>query len=58
MVSRAILKQHALVSFSMTLNCTRPADSCNVGVIEKLTRACFFQISLETMLNNKYRNSQ
>ena len=40
MVSRAILQQHALVSFSMTPNCTCPADSGNIGVIEKLTSAC------------------
>ena len=51
MVSRAILKQHALLSFSMTPNCTRPADPRNFGVIEKLTRACYFQIALETMLS-------
>ena len=37
-------------SFSTTPNCTRPADSCNFGVIEKLTRARYFQIALETML--------
>ena len=36
----------------LTGNCifSRPADSCNFGVIEKLTRSCFFQIALETML--------
>ena len=38
-----------LVSSSMTPNCTRPAESCNFGVIEKLIRACYFQIALETM---------
>ena len=34
----------------MTPNCIRPADSCNFGVIQKLTRACYFQIAPETML--------
>ena len=34
----------------MTPNCTRPADLRYFGVIEKLTRACYFQIALETML--------
>ena len=27
----------------MMLNFTRPADSCNLGIIEKLTRSCIFQ---------------
>lgn len=27
---------HALASFLMTAKCTRPAESCNFGVIEKL----------------------
>ena len=34
----------------MTPNCTRLADSCNFGVIEKLTRECYFQIAIESML--------
>ena len=34
----------------MTPNCTRAADSCNFGVIEKLTRARYFEIALETMV--------
>ena len=50
MVSRAIGKYHALVSFSMTPNCTRPTNSGDFGVIEKFTRACFFQIALEIMI--------
>ncbi len=39
------------MSFSKTSNCTRPSDSCNFDrLVEKLTRACFFQIALETIL--------
>ena len=34
----------------MTPNCTGPADWCNFGAYEKLLRACFFQIALETIL--------
>ena len=26
------------------------ADSCNFGVVEELTRVCYFQIALETVL--------
>jgi hypothetical protein len=44
------LDKHALVSFSKTSNSTRPSDSCNFDVFEKLTRACYIQIALETML--------
>ena len=49
MVSRAIWKELALVSFSVTPNCTSPQD-CNFGVIDELTRACYFQIAHETTL--------
>ena len=45
MVSREIWKTHALVGFSKATNSTSASDS-----FEKLTRACFFQIALETML--------
>jgi hypothetical protein len=38
------------VSFSKTSNSTRPLDSCYFEVFEKLTRACYIQIALETML--------
>jgi hypothetical protein len=38
------------VSFSKTSNSTRPSDSCYFEVFEKLTRACYIQIALETML--------
>ena len=44
------LDKHALVSFSKTSNSTRPSDSCYSEVFEKLTRACYIQIALETML--------
>jgi hypothetical protein len=44
------LDKHALVSFSKTSNSTRPSDSCYFEVFEKLTRACYIQIALETML--------
>jgi hypothetical protein len=53
MVSREIwINMHALVSFSKTSNSTRPSssDSCYFEVFEKLTRACYIQIALETML--------
>jgi hypothetical protein len=39
-----------IVSFSKTSNSTRPSDSCYFEVFEKLTRACYIQIALETML--------
>jgi hypothetical protein len=38
------------VSFSNTSSSTRPSDSCYFEVFEKLTRACYIQIALETML--------
>jgi hypothetical protein len=38
------------VSFSKTSNSTRPSDSCYFEVFEKLTRACYIQIALETIL--------
>jgi hypothetical protein len=38
------------VSFSKTSNSTHPSDSCYFEVFEKLTRACYIQIALETML--------
>jgi hypothetical protein len=38
------------VSFSKTSNSTRPSDSCYFEVFEKLTRACYIQIGLQTML--------
>ena len=38
------------MSFSKTSNSTRPSDSCYFEVFEKLTRACYIQIALETML--------
>jgi hypothetical protein len=44
------LDKHALVSFSKTSNSTRPSDSCYFEVFEKLIRACYIQIALETML--------
>ena len=34
----------------LTFKQKRPADSCNFGVIAKLTCACYFHITLETML--------
>jgi hypothetical protein len=53
---------YLLVSFSKTSNSTRPSDSYYFEVFEKLTRACYIQISLETMLlpiqiDVKIRNS-
>jgi hypothetical protein len=51
MVSREIWPdKHALVSFSKTSNSTRSSDSCYFEVFEKLTRACYIQIALETIL--------
>ena len=50
MISRDIWKKHALVGFSKATNSTGPSDSCYLEVFEKLTRACFFEIALETML--------
>ena len=44
MVSCEIWEKQALVSFSKTFKL------CNFGVFEKLTRACFSQIALETIL--------
>ena len=44
-VSTVVLHLVSNISFY-----TRPADSCNFCVIEKLARACYFQIALETML--------
>ena len=38
------------MSFSKTSNSTRPSDSCYFEVFEKLNRACYIQIALETML--------
>ena len=38
------------MSFSKTSNSTRSSDSCYFEVFEKLTRACYIQIALETML--------
>jgi hypothetical protein len=51
MVFREIwINMHVLVSFSKTSNNTRSSDSCYFEVFEKLTRACYIQIALETML--------
>ena len=36
--------------YSKTSNGTRPSDSCYFELFEKLTRACYIQIALETML--------
>jgi hypothetical protein len=50
MVSREIwINMHSIVSFSKTSNSTRPSDSCYFEVFEKLTRACYIQIALETI---------
>ena len=50
MVSRVTvwIKQE-LVSFSKSSNSTRPLDSCYFEVFEKLSRACFIQIALESL---------
>jgi hypothetical protein len=51
MVSREIwINMHSIVSFSKTSNNTRPSDLYYFEVSEKLTRACYIQIALETML--------
>ena len=47
MVSNAIWEKHPQVSFSKTPK-GRPRDKCNLRFFEKLTGACFFQISRET----------
>ena len=49
MVSRVIWIKQELVSFSKPSNSTRPSDSCYFEVFEKLTRACFIQIALESL---------
>ena len=49
-VSAIVLRVFLFRVFPFILLTTRPADSCNFGVIEKLTGACYFQIALETML--------
>ena len=46
MVSSAIWKKHARVSFSKTIKITR----VQFEVFEKLTSVCFFQIARETIL--------
>jgi hypothetical protein len=48
------------VSFSKTSNSSRPSDSCYFEVFENLTRACYIQIALETMLlliNNLHKKT-
>ena len=37
--------------------CTHPAGSRNFGAIEKLARACYFQIALESAISY-YTNTQ
>jgi hypothetical protein len=45
------MDKHALVSFSETSYSTRSSDSrYSVERFEKVTRACYIQITLETML--------
>ena len=41
-VTRCSMISRALVGFSKTSNSTRPLDSCNFDVLEKLIRVCFF----------------
>ncbi len=60
MVSSAIWKKHARVSFSKTIEIARVRrTSAQFEVFEKLTSACFFQIARETILllvNNIHEN--
>ena len=50
MVSREIWEKHALMSFSKTQNELVLRTRAILYVFEKLTRACFSQIALETIL--------
>ena len=40
-ISSAILKKHALVSFLDVQNCTSPENECDLNVFQKLMSACF-----------------
>ena len=63
MVSSAIWKKHARVSFSKTIEIRRRSKSegrVQFDVFEKLTSVCFFQIARETILllvNNIYEKN-
>ena len=50
MVSSAIWKKHARVSFSKTIKIARVRRRVQFEVFEKLTNVCFFQIARETIL--------
>ena len=57
MVSSAIWKKHARVSFSKTYKIARVRRTSSICVFEKLMSVCFSQISRETKLlldNNLY----
>ena len=51
-VSTVVLRVFLSQTFPSILstNTTHPADSCNFGVIEKLTSACYFQIAIEIII--------
>ncbi len=50
MVSSAIWKKHARVSFSKTIKMHEFEGRVQFEVFEKLTSVCFFQIARETIL--------